>query len=126
VELTKRFSKDGIYSNAVMPGKFASGLQKNFSREDQIKMGWIDSNGTPNPTFKNLEQGASTSIWAAVAPELDGKGGLYLEDCSISRCYPTKEEALKDFKGYLSFALDSNNAEKLWNLSEKLIANQKH
>jgi hypothetical protein len=32
-------------------------------------------------TLKTLEQGASTTVWAAVAPELEGVGGKYLEDC---------------------------------------------
>jgi hypothetical protein len=109
-----------------MPGGIMTGLQKNISRDDQIKMGWIDSDGKQNPKFKNLEQGAATSIWAAVAPELDGKGGLYLEDCSISPCFSTREEVYKDFKGYLSYAVDPSSAEKLWDLSEKMIADLKY
>lgn len=32
---------------------------------------------------KNLEWGAATSVWAAVAKSLQGRGGLYLEDCQI-------------------------------------------
>jgi hypothetical protein len=109
-----------------MPGGIMTGLQKNISREEQIKLSWIDKDGNQNPRFKNLEQGASTSIWAAVAPELDGKGGLYLENCSISPCFSTKEEVYKNYIGYLSYAVDSNNAEKLWNLSEKMIADLKN
>jgi hypothetical protein len=43
-------------------------------------MGWIDENGNVRDGFKTTEQGASTSVWAAVGDELEGVGGLYLED----------------------------------------------
>ena len=41
----------------------------------------MDEDGHVNERFKTPEQGASTSVWAAVAPELEGIGGLYLENC---------------------------------------------
>jgi len=31
-------------------------------------------------SLKTIPQGAATSCWAAVSPELNGKGGFYLED----------------------------------------------
>ena len=30
------------------------------------------------------EQGAATSVWAATAPELAGRGGIYLENCQVA------------------------------------------
>lgn len=30
-------------------------------------------------------KGAATTVYAALAPELEGKGGAYLADCSITR-----------------------------------------
>jgi ABC-type Fe3+/spermidine/putrescine transport system ATPase subunit len=32
--------------------------------------------------FLTPAQGAATSVWAATAPELEGRGGRYLEDCN--------------------------------------------
>jgi hypothetical protein len=49
-------------------------LQKHVAREEQIKLGWIDEAGGVNPRFKSTAQGAATSIWAAIAPELEGNG----------------------------------------------------
>jgi NAD(P)-dependent dehydrogenase (short-subunit alcohol dehydrogenase family) len=40
--------------------------------------------------FKTPQQGASTSVWAAVALELEGRGGNYLEDCKISQTVTPK------------------------------------
>ena len=120
VELTRRYLADGVVANAVMPGGILTGLQKHLTREDMIKRGWIDENGNINPRFKTLEQGASTSVWAAVAPELENKGGLYLEDCAISP-QRTREELATTMNGFLPHAIDAKNAERLWNLSEELI-----
>ena len=84
VGLTQRHAAEGITSNAVMPGGILTGLQKHMTRESQVALGWFDESGKPNDRFKSTEQGAATSIWAAVATELEGVGGLYLEDCAVA------------------------------------------
>jgi NAD(P)-dependent dehydrogenase (short-subunit alcohol dehydrogenase family) len=130
VELTRRYSAEGIYSNAVMPGGILTGLQKHVSKDEMIKRGWIDENGNQNSRFKSIEQGASTSVWAAVAPELENQGGLYLEDCQVKPEVDKTEalEALKSGfkngypKGPVSYAIHLENAKKLWEISEKLVS----
>ncbi len=116
VALSERFAADGILSNAVMPGGILTGLQKHLSREDQEALGWLAADGTPNPRFKSPEQGAATSVWAAVAPELEGVGGRYLEDCAeASPMDPATPNV-----GYLPYAIDPGSAAVLWELSERL------
>jgi NAD(P)-dependent dehydrogenase (short-subunit alcohol dehydrogenase family) len=77
--LTLHYASEGIYSNSLMPGAIMTGLQKHMSLEEKTKLGWVDENGNVKKQegFKTVEQGASTSVWAAVAPELDGVGGKY-------------------------------------------------
>jgi NAD(P)-dependent dehydrogenase (short-subunit alcohol dehydrogenase family) len=118
VALTQHHAPDGITCNAVMPGGIMTGLQKHMSDDEKRALGWIDEHGTPNPRFKNTEQGAATSIYAAVSSDLEGKGGLYLEDCAIAR--PWSQES--PFTGVLPYAQDPQNAERLWQVSEVLIA----
>mgnify|MGYP001354210425 CR=1 FL=1 len=103
---------------AVMPGGIMTGLQKHLTREEQMAMGWFDEHGTPNPRFKSTAQGAATSIWAAVALELEGRGGLYLEDCAIAKPWTSEQP----FSGYMPYALDPANADRLWALSEDLLS----
>ena len=117
VGVTARYGAEGITSNAVMPGGIMTGLQKHMSREQQMALGWFDESGKLNDRFKSTEQGAATSIWAAVAPELEGIGGRYLEDCAIAA--PWTEE--RPMSGYMPDALDPVRAERLWAVSEKLI-----
>ncbi len=121
VGLTARYASDGITSNAVMPGGIMTGLQKHLSREFMTRAGWIDESGAVNARFKDPGQGAATSIWAAVAPELEGVGGLYLEDCAIARPV-TDANAMR---GYMPYALDPERAARLWRVSEELLARGK-
>lgn len=118
VGMAQRFTADGISTNAVHPGGIMTGLQKYVPREEQLKMGWIDETGTPNPRMKTSEQGAATSIWAAVSPDLDNVSGQYLEDCTIA--LPWSDD--RPTSGVKPYALDPINAERLWSVSERLVA----
>jgi NAD(P)-dependent dehydrogenase (short-subunit alcohol dehydrogenase family) len=109
----QRFKGRGITANSVMPGGIMTPLQRHLPREEMIAMGWIDEAGTINERFKTPEQGASTSVWAAVGPELEGVGGLYLENCGEASPW-TKENP---FIGVMPHALDPEAAERLWVLS---------
>ncbi len=72
--------------------------------------------------IKTVEEGASTQVWAAVARELDGAGGLYLEDCAISKL-STPEQICKEQHGYTDFAVIKENDLKLWDISTQCLKN---
>jgi len=67
--------------------------------------------------FKNVKQGAATSVWAATSSALDGKGGLYLEDCNIAVAVP--DERNIPF-GVRPYAIDPQAAGRLWSILEKM------
>ena len=117
VGLTERYASDGITANAVHPGGIHTGLQKHIPEEEWRALGWIDAQGNVSPLFKTPEQGASTSIWAAVGPQLDGVGGLYLEDCQQSAPF----DPARPYVGYMPYALDLQHAERLWTVSKDLV-----
>jgi hypothetical protein len=60
------------------------------------------------PSYKSLEAGAATTVWAATAPKLAAVGGVYLADCQVSAAHAP-------------WALDSRGATRLWTLSEALV-----
>ncbi|MFI4894337.1 MAG: hypothetical protein ACIAQ0_13040 [Phycisphaerales bacterium JB058] len=66
--------------------------------------------------FKAVEKGAATQVWAAPAPELDEKGGIYLLDCSIAPQFNRGVHL-----GYADYADDPANAVCLWNVTETLL-----
>jgi NAD(P)-dependent dehydrogenase (short-subunit alcohol dehydrogenase family) len=64
-----------------------------------------------------VEAGAATSVLAVSAPELEGRGGLYLEDCHVAAV----NDAPDALDGVKSYALDAESAERLWTLSEEVV-----
>ena len=113
VGFDQRFKDRGVSANSVMPGGILTPLQRHLSREEMIGFGWMDETGKINDRFKTPQQGASTSVWAAVGPEREGVGGLYLENCGQAGPW-TQDEP---FVGVMPHALDPEAADRLWALS---------
>lgn len=62
--------------------------------------------------FKSLEQGAATTVLAAIGRDFEGKGGLYLDDCGVSPRIGDDEQA--GLGGWKSWAFDGEGAKVLW------------
>jgi NAD(P)-dependent dehydrogenase (short-subunit alcohol dehydrogenase family) len=109
----------GVRAFAVHPGGIMTELQRHLPQEEMISMGWIDADGNVNELFKTPEQGATTSVWAATSPQLDGMGGVYCEDVDIAApSDPTSPFAR--FIGVEAHAVDADEAARLWQLSAEL------
>src|SRR5262249_60497958 len=80
VGLEKRLGPRGIHALALHPGPIMTELGRHLQAED-YELLRARSRGMK---FKNVESGAATSVFAATAPELDGRGGVYLEDCHVA------------------------------------------
>jgi NAD(P)-dependent dehydrogenase (short-subunit alcohol dehydrogenase family) len=113
-----RHHADGITANAVHPGGIMTGLQKFLPMEEMRALGWLKADDTPLDIFKSPVQGASTSVWAATAPALKGKGGMYLEDCDQG----VQAEPSNRVSGYSPHIMDAAAAQRLWDVSEALLA----
>jgi len=74
-----------------------------------------DRRGGAEMKFKQVPQGAATTVWAATSSELDGRGGLYCEDCNVSETLHEHSLAA----GVMAYALDDSSADRLWSLSEE-------
>ena len=109
VGLEKRLAPRGIHAFAVHPGVITTELGRHLSEDDVAALG-----ARPAMTRKTVEQGAATQVWAAVAPELADKGGIYLEDCEIGQ--PATSDGTK---GFAAHAVDPDEAERLWTWSEE-------
>jgi hypothetical protein len=73
---------------------------------------------------KTLEQGAATLVFGAASPLLDGLGGVYLKDSDIA---VLDETPRRPSVAYIpsdanSAMLDPDDARRLWELSERLLA----
>jgi NAD(P)-dependent dehydrogenase (short-subunit alcohol dehydrogenase family) len=117
IGLDRRGEPHAVRAFAVHPGGIMTDLQRYMPEEEKRAMGWIDENGRLNDRFKTTSQGAATTVWCATNAQLEGKGGVYCEDCDIA--VPVPADA-KEFHGVRPWAVDPVLAEELWALSERM------
>jgi NAD(P)-dependent dehydrogenase (short-subunit alcohol dehydrogenase family) len=123
--LSRRLKASGGHAFAVHPGGIFTPLQRHLSTAEQVRLGWINDDGSPSELakagFKTTEQGCATTLWAATSPALLGKPGVYCEDCNIAG--PTDPASpFARFRGVEAHACDDEAAERLWRESEKMLA----
>ena len=111
VEVTARWVDDGIVSNALNPGAISTGLQKHTG-----------GLRTPEEFRKTVEQGASTSVLLAASPLVEGIGGRYFENNNEADVVTERSENLGRAGGVASYALDGDNARRLWREAISLTA----
>ena len=121
VGATDRWADDGIYANALMPGGIATNLQRHVGADYiRERLEELEKRGQ-KMKLKTPEQGAATSVLVATSPMLDGIGGRYFEDCNETEVLePGSDENAA--AGVAAYALDRDNADRLWELSLDLIA----
>ncbi|GAB0094053.1 WW domain-containing oxidoreductase [Sergentomyia squamirostris] len=102
-ELGKRWQNRGISVFACHPGNLVS---TSLSRHWWLFRFFF---ALVRPFTKSLQQAASTTIYCAVAPELTGLTGVYLNNCFF--CEPSQ------------LSQNEEMSVKLWELSENMIKN---
>jgi NAD(P)-dependent dehydrogenase (short-subunit alcohol dehydrogenase family) len=116
VGLEKRYAGEGIHGYAVHPGGIMTELGRHLEESDIAELMSRRPAGKPMQ-WKSVEAGAATSCFAATAPQLEGRGGFYLEDCHES--VPRTSEDQED--GVEAYAVDADAAERLWTLTEETL-----
>ncbi len=123
--LARRLAGSGGLAFSVHPGGIFTPLQRHLPEEEMVALGWLDESGEPSELakagFKTPAQGCSTTLWAATSPNLAGKAGVYCEDCDVAA--PTDPGSpMARYRGVDPHACDDESAERLWELSEELLA----
>lgn len=123
LELDNRAKEYNIRAYSVHPGSIAgTELGREAPLELFQKMGFVDADGNMLPevaaTLKSVPQGAATTVWCAVSPQLNNIGGVYCEDGDIARM--AEDEESYGSYGVKRYSLDEANAKRLWDLSEKM------
>ncbi|MGW4522943.1 SDR family NAD(P)-dependent oxidoreductase [Amycolatopsis sp. NPDC004378] len=101
---------------ALHPGRILTDLVRYLDREELVAAGMLDADGQVTGEVKTPEQGAATQVWAATSAQLDGLGGVYLEDCDIAE--PAPADGTRT--GVKDYAIDRAFAERLWTVSAEL------
>jgi NAD(P)-dependent dehydrogenase (short-subunit alcohol dehydrogenase family) len=117
VGAAERWADDGITANALMPGNIADTSLARHMDMQQVA-DFIASGELALPPQKTVQQGAATSVLLAASPTVDGITGCYFEDCAQAE--PVTERA-GAVAGVAPYALDRENADRLWAVSESLV-----
>ncbi len=118
VGAAQRWAGDGITANALMPGNVGdTALARHIPAEVLAAIANGDG-GIALPTPKTIPQGAATSVLLAASPLVEGITGRYFEDCAEAAIVPDRGERTG---GVAPYALDSANAERLWDVSSELV-----
>jgi len=122
-EIERRFGSRGLHAWSLHPGGIRTQLNK-----ARLTWGWVYDTvmvvtklGIRN-TQHNLmsaEQGAATTVWAAIARDLEGRGGKYLERCTEAE--PVREGYTPLDPGHAPWAYDVAAAGRLWDASLEMV-----
>ncbi|XP_009757987.1 short-chain dehydrogenase TIC 32, chloroplastic-like [Nicotiana sylvestris] len=102
-ELARRLKEGGveITANSLHPGAIATDL----FRQHSIISGVVNILG--KHVMKNVQQGAATTCYVALHPDVKGVSGKYYSDCKIAETSPQ--------------AKDAELAKKLWDFTMRLV-----
>jgi NAD(P)-dependent dehydrogenase (short-subunit alcohol dehydrogenase family) len=117
VGAAERWADDGITANALMPGNIADTSLARHMDMQQVA-DFIASGELALPPGKTVEQGAATSVLLAASPTVQGITGRYFEDCAQSDQVTERATAVA---GVAPYALNRENAARLWTVSEDLV-----
>ena len=126
IEFHRRMVDEGVSGFSVHPGGILTPLQRHLQKEEMVALGWMDENGSPSEMaknfFKTTSQGASTTLWCATSSSLNGIGGVFCEDCDIAKRKNEVDDSLQRYFGVADWAVDTEEASKLWDVTEKMLA----
>ena len=121
-ELARLGGPHGLLSFSVHPGGIVTDLGRHLNDDliNQMMSFAQERSDTGGEqvgiTWKSVEAGAATQVWAATAPELADHNGAYLADCGLGVLGGNP-----GVNGFLPYLLDDDHAAGLWQLSERLV-----
>ena len=125
IEFHRKMKDKGVNGYSVHPGGIITPLQRHLQKDEMIALGWMKEDGSPSDLAKNFfktpSQGASTTLWCATSHQLNDIGGVFCEDCDIAKRKKDVDESMQRYFGVADWAIDVDEASKLWELSDKIL-----
>ncbi|KAL4935003.1 hypothetical protein BDV06DRAFT_234794 [Aspergillus oleicola] len=115
-EISRRFGDLGIHGLSLHPGIIPTGLSQHVTQEALDAM---MSNQDVLKGIKSVEQGAATTVYAALDGELEGVGGKYLVDCGIALAGEDDGDVTKGLT--VSWTYDEEAEGRLWGDSVGMV-----
>lgn len=115
--IDRLYGSQGLHAVSVHPGVIIDTELLRHSTKDAFD----DFGGADifDKIEKSPEQGAATTVWAALTPHFNDKGGVYCADCGES--VKAGDNAPVGGPEYVSHAYDEEAEDRLWELSCKAV-----
>ncbi|KIW94026.1 uncharacterized protein Z519_05342 [Cladophialophora bantiana CBS 173.52] len=116
-EIERRYGGRGgpLHAWSLHPGGIDTGLQVHADFSALLALPEIRRG------MKSLQQGAATSVLAAVGTELEGKGGKFLDDCAVSSPVDIDQADVLQAPSHAEWCYDVEAAKRLWSVSCQLV-----
>ncbi|KAF7895048.1 hypothetical protein EAF00_006862 [Botryotinia globosa] len=115
-EIDRRYGQQGLHATSLHPGPIDTNINRHLGREWAAQ---VMSNEKVRKVPKSAEQGAATTVIAAVGKEWEGKGGKYLENCGEA------ERGKDDYQifgnGWVKQTYRPEDEGRLWRDSLKIV-----
>lgn len=113
-EIERRFASRHLHSTSIHPGIIATGLAQHMPPDAFKEMEHL------YPVMKSVEQGAATTVLAAVGRDWKHQGGKYLVNCDVAPPHNDQDDAFTS-SGFAQHAYDEEKAARLWEDSLVLV-----
>ncbi|PTB65043.1 NAD(P)-binding protein [Trichoderma citrinoviride] len=108
--IDRHYSTRGIRAVSVHPGLIHTPMLDRYDELGSSKP--VNSPPGYMEELKTAEQGAATTVFAAIASCSENQGGVYLENCAYAKEAPQDLGPMDG--GYAPFAFDEEAEERLW------------
>jgi NAD(P)-dependent dehydrogenase (short-subunit alcohol dehydrogenase family) len=116
-EIERRYGSRGLHATSVHPGMIATGLAQHV---DAAVIEQMKTDERAMKISKSPEQGAATTVWAAIGKEWEDKGGEYLSDCGMTRPSDPNGDHITA-EGYAPHAYNPEAEARIWKDSLKMV-----
>ncbi|CZR68863.1 related to reductases [Phialocephala subalpina] len=115
-EIERRYGSQRLHATSVHPGMIATALMQYM---DPAVLEALKSDEKAYKMMKSPEQGAATTVWAAIGQEWEQKGGEYLAECDKTTRGNDNHEITG--AGFAGHAYDLEKEARLWKDSLKMV-----
>ena len=116
-EMDRRYGRKGLHATSVHPGMIYTKISRHLGPEFAEQLAAIVRDF--EKVLKSAEQGAATTVLAAVGRGWEDRGGKYLQNCEEAK-RGTEDNSVFGY-GYVQKTYDPNNEERLWKDSLKMV-----
>ncbi|KAF4767313.1 Short-chain dehydrogenase/reductase SDR [Penicillium solitum] len=114
--IERLYGVQGLHATSLHPGAINTDISRNMPPEF---LEGLMTNPYVLKILKSSEQGAATTVWAAVGKEWEAKGGRYLEDCKEAD--RGQDDGQVFGAGWVKQTYNPEKEDRLWKDSLKIV-----